>query len=206
MQHDLARCILEGHHGVFGVVKQIGSQRLRNYHQEREHAATRSMVLGSLPEDEPELSPTTRPQSVSNMDTDFRNSFNNNYISRARSGTESVADTRYGSQAPQPPSRSAQVKGRDEGMNSEQTDIISPTISELEGDGLYREFSSNLSVSKHPFSNIEAYSAPTTRNLPFSGVGGLLDDKDASVGRFNAGRGYDNRLNWKIGGSLKRHA
>ena len=52
MQHDLSRCILEGHKGVFGVVKQIGSQRLRNYHQERDKAAERSMVFGSLPEDE----------------------------------------------------------------------------------------------------------------------------------------------------------
>ncbi|PVH72776.1 hypothetical protein DL98DRAFT_595662 [Cadophora sp. DSE1049] len=52
MQHDLARCILDGHHGVFGVVKQIGSQRLRNYHQERDRASGENMVLGSLPEDE----------------------------------------------------------------------------------------------------------------------------------------------------------
>ena len=52
MQHDLARCILDGHHGVFGVVKQIGSQRLRNYHQERDRATGENMVLGSLPEDE----------------------------------------------------------------------------------------------------------------------------------------------------------
>jgi len=53
MQHDLSRCITAGHHGVFGVVKQIGSQRLRNYHQERDDAAGRNIVLGSLPEDEP---------------------------------------------------------------------------------------------------------------------------------------------------------
>ncbi|KAL5330933.1 hypothetical protein ACEPPN_000459 [Leptodophora sp. 'Broadleaf-Isolate-01'] len=52
MQHDLARCILDGHHGVFGVVKQIGSQRLRNYHQERECAAGENLVLGALPEEE----------------------------------------------------------------------------------------------------------------------------------------------------------
>ncbi|KAH8594198.1 hypothetical protein B0O99DRAFT_742105 [Bisporella sp. PMI_857] len=52
MQHDLARCILDGHHGVFGVVRQIGSQRLRNYHQERDKASGRNMVLGSLPEDD----------------------------------------------------------------------------------------------------------------------------------------------------------
>ncbi|KAL2065734.1 hypothetical protein VTL71DRAFT_3404 [Oculimacula yallundae] len=52
MQHDLARCILDGHHGVFGVVKQIGSQRLRNYHLERDRASGDNMVLGSLPEDE----------------------------------------------------------------------------------------------------------------------------------------------------------
>jgi hypothetical protein len=53
MQHDLARCITEGHHGVFGIVKQIGSQRLRNYHHEREKAAGLNIVLGSLPEHEP---------------------------------------------------------------------------------------------------------------------------------------------------------
>ena len=53
MQHDLSRCILEGHHGVFGVVKQIGSQRLRNYHEERDKTSARNMVLGSMPEDEP---------------------------------------------------------------------------------------------------------------------------------------------------------
>jgi hypothetical protein len=52
MQHDLARCILEGHHGIFGVVKQIGSQRLKNYHNQSEQSASRNMVLGSLPEDE----------------------------------------------------------------------------------------------------------------------------------------------------------
>ena len=52
MQHDLSRCITEGHHGVFGVVKQIGSQRLRNYHQAREIVVGQTMVLGSLPEDE----------------------------------------------------------------------------------------------------------------------------------------------------------
>jgi hypothetical protein len=52
MQHDLSRCITAGHHGVFGVVKQIGSQRLRTYHQERDQAAGRNIVLGSLPEDE----------------------------------------------------------------------------------------------------------------------------------------------------------
>ncbi|KAK0111245.1 hypothetical protein ONS95_001618 [Cadophora gregata] len=52
MQHDLARCILERHHGIFGVVKQIGSQRLRNYHQERDKATGENMVMGALPEDE----------------------------------------------------------------------------------------------------------------------------------------------------------
>jgi hypothetical protein len=30
---------MAGHHGVFGVVKQIGSQRLKNYHQARGEAA-----------------------------------------------------------------------------------------------------------------------------------------------------------------------
>ena len=52
MAHDLSRCITDGHHGIFGVVKQIGSQRLRNYHQERDIAAGRNIVLGSLPENE----------------------------------------------------------------------------------------------------------------------------------------------------------
>src|SRR5437667_12655120 len=52
MAHDLSRCLLDGHHGVFGVVRQIGSQRLRNYHQERDKAAGRNIVLESLPEDE----------------------------------------------------------------------------------------------------------------------------------------------------------
>ena len=52
MAHDLARCVLEGHHGIFGVVKQIGSQRLKNYNDQRDMSATRNMVLGSLPEDD----------------------------------------------------------------------------------------------------------------------------------------------------------
>jgi hypothetical protein len=50
MQDDLSRCLTEGYHGDFGVVKQIGSQRPKNYHYERERAAGRSVVLGSLPE------------------------------------------------------------------------------------------------------------------------------------------------------------
>jgi hypothetical protein len=58
MAHDLARCILEGHHGIFGVVKQIGSQRLKNYHDQRDQSTTRNMVLGSLPEDEQDNIPT----------------------------------------------------------------------------------------------------------------------------------------------------
>ncbi|KIM99882.1 hypothetical protein OIDMADRAFT_125583, partial [Oidiodendron maius Zn] len=52
MQHDLANCILERHHGIFGVVKQIGSQRLRNYHQNRDKMAGRNIVIGPLPVDE----------------------------------------------------------------------------------------------------------------------------------------------------------
>lgn len=51
MQHDLARCVLDGHHGTFGVVKQIGSQRLKNYHQDRDDTSKRTMVLGSLAEE-----------------------------------------------------------------------------------------------------------------------------------------------------------
>jgi hypothetical protein len=58
MQHDLSRCLLDGHHGVFGVVRQIGSQRLRNYHQERDKAAGRNIVLESLPEDEQYVRPS----------------------------------------------------------------------------------------------------------------------------------------------------
>lgn len=53
MLHELSNCLRDGHHGVFGVVKQVGSQRLRNYHEARDKAAGRSMVIGSLPEDEP---------------------------------------------------------------------------------------------------------------------------------------------------------
>ncbi|EPE33328.1 hypothetical protein GLAREA_06340 [Glarea lozoyensis ATCC 20868] len=58
MAHDQARCILEGHHGIFGVVKQIGSQRLKNYHDQRDQSTSRNMVLGSLPEDEQDNIPT----------------------------------------------------------------------------------------------------------------------------------------------------
>ncbi|KAF2187525.1 hypothetical protein K469DRAFT_705224 [Zopfia rhizophila CBS 207.26] len=52
LQHDLSRCLLDGHQGVFGVVKRIGSVRLHNYNQERERATKRNMVLDALPEDE----------------------------------------------------------------------------------------------------------------------------------------------------------
>jgi hypothetical protein len=52
MQHDLSRCILEGHHGIFGIVKQIGSQTLRNYHAERDEAVDGNLVKGSSPDDE----------------------------------------------------------------------------------------------------------------------------------------------------------
>ncbi len=52
MQHDLSRCILARHHGIFGEIKHIGSQMLRNYHDERDEAARQNVVLGSLPEDE----------------------------------------------------------------------------------------------------------------------------------------------------------
>jgi hypothetical protein len=38
------------HNGIFGIVKQIGSQRLRNYHDAREEASRKSMILGQLPE------------------------------------------------------------------------------------------------------------------------------------------------------------
>lgn len=54
-QHDLSECVLQRHQGIFGEVKQIGSQRLRNYHDERERAAGRNMIIGSLPEDENEF-------------------------------------------------------------------------------------------------------------------------------------------------------
>ena len=52
MQHDLSKCILKRHQGIFGEIRQISSQRLRNYHEERERAGGRSIVLGSLPESE----------------------------------------------------------------------------------------------------------------------------------------------------------
>ena len=52
MQHDLSSCIIAGHHGAFGIVKQIGSQSLRNYHEARDEAARRSIELGTLPEHE----------------------------------------------------------------------------------------------------------------------------------------------------------
>jgi hypothetical protein len=52
MHHDLSRCIMARHHGVFGIIKQIGSQSLRNYHQARDEAAARSIELGPLLERE----------------------------------------------------------------------------------------------------------------------------------------------------------
>ena len=53
-QHELMRCVLDLHQGLFGVIKQISSQRLRNYHAERERASSRSIHFGSLPEDDVE--------------------------------------------------------------------------------------------------------------------------------------------------------
>ena len=52
MQHDISRCVLDGHHGIFGEIRQISSQRLRNYHEERDRASRRNMIMGSLPEDD----------------------------------------------------------------------------------------------------------------------------------------------------------
>ena len=54
-QHDLSECVLHRHQGIFGEVKQIGSQRLRSYHAERERATGRCLIEGSLPEDEAEF-------------------------------------------------------------------------------------------------------------------------------------------------------
>ena len=51
MQHDLFNCVRDMHHGVFGIVKQIGSQRLRNYHHEREKAARKNIIEGPLTEE-----------------------------------------------------------------------------------------------------------------------------------------------------------
>jgi hypothetical protein len=50
MQRDLSECVLKKHHGLFGIIKQIGSQTLRNYHQARDEAAGRSIELGTLSE------------------------------------------------------------------------------------------------------------------------------------------------------------
>lgn len=48
--HELSRCNLQSHNGVFGIVKQIGDQMLTNYHNERNSALTKSMVLAPLAE------------------------------------------------------------------------------------------------------------------------------------------------------------
>ena len=42
-QRDLSECVLKQHHGMFGILKQIGSQTLRNYHKARDEAAGRSI-------------------------------------------------------------------------------------------------------------------------------------------------------------------
>lgn len=48
--HELSRCNLDSHNGLFGIVKQIGEQMLLNYHNERDQAKGRTMVMGSVPE------------------------------------------------------------------------------------------------------------------------------------------------------------
>lgn len=48
--HELSRCNLESHNGLFGIVKQVGDQMLRKYHDERNHASTRTIALGPVPE------------------------------------------------------------------------------------------------------------------------------------------------------------
>jgi hypothetical protein len=50
--HELSRCNLSSHNGVFGIVKQIGEQVLLNYHSEQSSATNRTMVMGTLSEDE----------------------------------------------------------------------------------------------------------------------------------------------------------
>jgi len=52
MQRDLANCIGDMHHGVYGIVKQIGNQRLQNYHNERDKAAGTNIIEGPLTEEE----------------------------------------------------------------------------------------------------------------------------------------------------------
>jgi len=51
LQHELASCVRDMHRGIFGIVKQIGTQRLQNYHNEREKAAGRNIVEGPLTEE-----------------------------------------------------------------------------------------------------------------------------------------------------------
>jgi len=50
--HELSRCNLQSHNGVFGIVKQIGDQMLLNYNNERNTAMTKPMVLAPLAENE----------------------------------------------------------------------------------------------------------------------------------------------------------
>jgi hypothetical protein len=45
--HDLSHCNLQSHNGLFGIVKQVGTQRLQNYHNERGRG--NSLVVGRLP-------------------------------------------------------------------------------------------------------------------------------------------------------------
>ncbi|QDS77829.1 hypothetical protein FKW77_006177 [Venturia effusa] len=48
--HELSRCNLESHNGLFGIVKQLGDEMLRKYHSERDQASTRTIALGPVPE------------------------------------------------------------------------------------------------------------------------------------------------------------
>lgn len=48
--HDLSRCNIQSHNGLFGIIKQIGTQRLQNYRNERDRAT--SIVIGRLPGDD----------------------------------------------------------------------------------------------------------------------------------------------------------
>ena len=50
--HQLSKCNLQSHNGVFGIVKQIGEQMLANYHNQRNSALKKQMVLAPLTEDE----------------------------------------------------------------------------------------------------------------------------------------------------------
>ncbi|OCK79264.1 hypothetical protein K432DRAFT_455910 [Lepidopterella palustris CBS 459.81] len=48
--HELSNCNLLNHNGLFGIVKQIGTQRLLNYHDQRDKRSV--IITGRLPDDD----------------------------------------------------------------------------------------------------------------------------------------------------------